>query len=231
MEDYAAKMQLKTEAGLREYVTGYAQYREAAVLAALDELRRRGRPAPEVVALRPELEAGAARQRELDEAAEKARQAEEVAEVGVAPESVDPADPALFSTGTIIIFSILFPILGGAALLAANLIQLRRWRGLAALGLFVLSYLVSCGLLLYGLISLGVSALLLLLVPLLLALPAIAVYAGWFWPRYFWGAALPQPGLARAAAHRPAAAKAACGPAASTSSTTSPRKCARSWKR
>ena len=46
MEDYAAKMQLKTDAALREYVNGYAQYREAAVLAAFDELRRRGQPAP-----------------------------------------------------------------------------------------------------------------------------------------------------------------------------------------
>ena len=42
MEDYAAKMLLKTDAALREYVTGHVQYREAAVLAALDELRRRG---------------------------------------------------------------------------------------------------------------------------------------------------------------------------------------------
>ena len=53
MEDYAAKMLLKTDAALREYVTGHVQYREAAVLAALDELRRRGQPAPEEAALRP----------------------------------------------------------------------------------------------------------------------------------------------------------------------------------
>ena len=42
MEDYAAKMLLKTDAALREYVAGHAQYRDAAVLAALAELRRRG---------------------------------------------------------------------------------------------------------------------------------------------------------------------------------------------
>ena len=55
MEDYAAKMPLKSDADLRGYVTGYAQYREAAVLAAFDELRRRGQPAPEEPALRPAL--------------------------------------------------------------------------------------------------------------------------------------------------------------------------------
>jgi hypothetical protein len=53
MEDYAAKMQLKSDTALRDYVTGYAQYREVAVLAAFDELRRRGQPAPEEAALRP----------------------------------------------------------------------------------------------------------------------------------------------------------------------------------
>ena len=63
MEDYAAKMLLKTDAALREYVTGHVQYREAAVLAALDELRRRGQSAPEEAALRPKLETGAAAQR------------------------------------------------------------------------------------------------------------------------------------------------------------------------
>ena len=57
MEDYAAKMALKPDADLREYVTGHAQYREGAVLAALDELRRRGLPAPEDATLRPALEA------------------------------------------------------------------------------------------------------------------------------------------------------------------------------
>ena len=38
MEDYAAKMALKSDAALREYVAGHTQYREGAVLAALDEL-------------------------------------------------------------------------------------------------------------------------------------------------------------------------------------------------
>jgi hypothetical protein len=59
MEDYAAKMALKPDAALREYVTGHAQYREDAVLAALDELRRRGQPALEEATLRPQLEAAA----------------------------------------------------------------------------------------------------------------------------------------------------------------------------
>jgi len=60
MEDYAAKMALKPDATLRDYVRDYAQYREGAVLAALAELRVRGQPAAEEATLRPQLEAALA---------------------------------------------------------------------------------------------------------------------------------------------------------------------------
>ena len=63
-EDYAAKMALKADAALREYVSGHYQYREEAVLAALAELRQRGQPAPEEETLRPALESGAAARRQ-----------------------------------------------------------------------------------------------------------------------------------------------------------------------
>jgi hypothetical protein len=181
MEDYAAKMQLKTEAALREYVTGHAQYREDAVLAAFDELRRRGLPAPEEAALRPGLETVVAAQRQAEAAAEA-----EAARLRPVPDPSSPeaTGPALFSTGTISVFTILFPIFGGALLMAANLVQLRRWRGLALLGAFVLGYVLACGLLLMALLGLSQSPVLLMLVPLLLAVPAIAAYVGWFWPRY-----------------------------------------------
>jgi hypothetical protein len=121
MEDYAAKMLLKTDAALREYVTGYVQYREAAVLAAFDELRRRGQPAPEEAALRPGLEEAAAAQRAAEEAAEaERRQADEAED----PTAV--AGPALYSPITIVLFSIPFTFLAGGTLLGINLWRLDR---------------------------------------------------------------------------------------------------------
>src|SRR6476469_4143398 len=107
MEDYAAKMLLKTDAALREYVTGHVQYREEAVLAALDELRRRGQPAPEEATLRPSLEAGAAAQRRADEAAEAKRQQESARPTSAAPEEIAEENrPALYSPVTIVLFSV-----------------------------------------------------------------------------------------------------------------------------
>ena len=176
MEDYAAKMLLKPDAALREYVTGHAQYREAAVLAALAELRRRGQPAPEEAALRPALEAAVAEQ--------AAQQAAAPAET-VADDSADDAaaGPVLYSPGTIAVFTVLFPIVGGAALLGLNLLRVRRWGGLGLLAGFVTGYLLLASALVLAL--LGSGPLVLLVLPLVLAVPAIAVYVGWFWPRYF----------------------------------------------
>ena len=175
MEDYAAKMLLKPDAALREYVTGHAQYREEAVLAALAELRRRGQPAPEEAALLPGLEAA-----EADHAL-AAAEAAKAAPV-LAAEGEAPTGPALYSPGTITIFTVLFPVVGGAALLAFNLVKLRRWAGLGLLALFTGGYLVLAGLVLVQLLGGGQAVLLFL--PIVLALPAILVYVRWFWPRY-----------------------------------------------
>jgi hypothetical protein len=177
MEDYAAKMLLKTDAALREYVTGHVQYREAAVLAALDELRRRGQPAPEEAALRPTLEAGAAAQRTLDEAAE----AERLRAAAAAAPATEETGPALFSPGTILMFSLFFSMLAGGVLLGLNLARLRRWRGFIALGIFLLAYLIISTLSMNWLVAhFGLNPLL----SLALNVPAIAAYLLWFWPRY-----------------------------------------------
>jgi hypothetical protein len=177
MEDYAAKMLLKTDAALREYVTGHVQYREAAVLAALDELRRRGQPAPEEAALRPGLEAGAAAQRTLDEAAEAERQQTAAPEATAAEET----GPALFSPGTILMFSLFFSMLAGGVLLGLNLARLRRWGALVGLGLFLAAYLVASTLAMNWLVArFGLNPLL----SLALNVPAILAYLLWFWPRY-----------------------------------------------
>ena len=180
MEDYAAKMLLKTDAALREYVTGHVQYREAAVLAALDELRRRDQPAPEEAALRPALEAGAAAQRTIDAAAEAARNETRPPETAVAVEA-DETAPALYSPVTIVLFSIPFTLLAGGVLLGLNLWRLGRKRALLSLVVFVVAYLLAGVLALsWALPRYGLSP----WYGPLFNLPAILAYVLWFWPRY-----------------------------------------------
>ena len=179
MEDYAAKMLLKPDAALREYVSGHAQYREAAVLAAFDELRRRGQPAPEEAALRPGLEAGAAAQRAREEAADTERRLSTPAAGGI-PDATGTG-PALYSPVTIVLFSIPFTFLAGGALLGLNLWRLDRKRALLGLGLFIGTYLaVGVLALKWALPRFGLSP----WYGPLFNLPAILLYVLWFWPRY-----------------------------------------------
>ena len=181
MEDYAAKMLLKTDAALREYVTGHAQYREAAVLAALDELRRRGQPAPEEADLRPALQVGAAAQRTLDEA-EAARQ-QAVRPSAPAPaeaEAADESSPALYSPVTIVLFSVPFTFLAGGVLLGLNLWRLGRKRALLGLALFLVAYIfLIYKVLQFVLPTYGLSS----WYGPLINLPPILAYVLWFWPR------------------------------------------------
>lgn len=181
MEDYAAKMLLKTDAALREYVTGHAQYREGAVLAALDELRRRGLPAPEDAALRPMLEVAAAEQRTRDEAAEAERR-----QTTAAPETEDAEDagPALYSPVTIVLFSVSFTFLIGGILLGLNLWRLERKRALLGLVLFLIAYVTAGALaLMWAIPRFGLSA----WYGQLFNLPAVLAYVLWFWPRNMGG--------------------------------------------
>jgi hypothetical protein len=177
MEDYAAKMLLKTDAALREYVTGHVQYREAAVLAALDELRRRGQPAPEEAELRPSLEEAAAAQRAVEEAAEAERQQ---ATLEADPTASDNTGPALYSPITIVLFSIPFTLLAGGILLGLNLWRLDRKRALLGLVLFLVAYLTLGAVALsWALPRYGLSQ----WYGPLFNLPAILAYVLWFWPR------------------------------------------------
>ena len=179
MEDYAAKMLLKTDAALREYVTGHVQYREAAVLAALDELSRRGQPASEEAALRPGLEVGAAVQRTLDEAAAAARQ-ETMRPATASAEVADESSPALYSPVTVVLFSVPFTFLAGGVLLGLNLWRLDRKRALLGLGLFLGAYVyVVVKALQWALPVYGISS----WYGPLINLPPILAYVLWFWPR------------------------------------------------
>ena len=175
MEDYAAKMALKPDAALREYVVGYAQYREDAVLAALDELRRRGQPAPEETDLRPSLEAAVRQQ----QAEEQARQPAPASSGEVVPEA---EQPVLYTPGVIVLFSVLFnTILAGAVLLALNLRRVNKGKAIWGLAAFVLGYLVLESVVISAIAQKGTLNPLLLS---LLNLPAILAYVLWFWPRY-----------------------------------------------
>ena len=178
MEDYAAKMLLKTDAALREYVTGHVQYREAAVLAALDELRRRGQPAPEEASLRPGLEAGAAAQRAQEATAEAERQQEALDED---PEAASAAGPALYSPLSIVLFSLPTLFVGGV-LMCMNLYRLGRKQATLGLAVFIFAYaLIGASLVNAAVIALGLS---IVWGTVLLNVSAALIYVLWFWPRY-----------------------------------------------
>ena len=177
MEDYAAKMLLKTDAALREYVTGHVQYREAAVLAAFDELRRRGQPAPEEAALRPALEAAATTQRRVEEEAEaESRQAALAAD----PEAAAAAGPALYSPAAIVLFSMFSVVIGGV-LMSLNLYRVGRKQAIVGLVLFSIAYAYLGSLAVAWGMTIGLSA---VWGVLLFNLSAALAYVFWFWPRY-----------------------------------------------
>ena len=189
MEDYAAKMLPKTDAALREYVTGHAQYREAAVLAAFDELRRRGQPAPEEAALRPGLEVAAAAQHTLDEAAEVERRrtlppTAPDAATDAATGEPDETAPALYSPVAVVLFSILpvSTMITGGVLMCLNLYRLGKKRATLGLAAFVVAYFfVGSALVNWAVFQQGMSP---VWGVLLFNLPAALVYVLWVWPRY-----------------------------------------------
>ena len=168
MEDYAAKMLLKSDAALREYVTGYTQYRDEAVLAALAELRRRDQPAPEEAELRPRLEAVVSQQ-------------QAVAATQPPAETAEAELPRLYSPAGIVVMSIMVSVFVGALLLALNMRKLKRGNAIIGLVAFTVAYIVGEVLLLQWLVS---QHLLTPLVALLVDLPLILAYVWWFWPRY-----------------------------------------------
>lgn len=168
MDDYAAKMALKSEAELRQYVTGHAQYRDEAVLAALVELRQRNLPVPEEAELRPQLEA-TVHQNQVAAAAKSVSETEE-------------SDlPTLYSPAGIVVISAVVSVVAGAVLLAINLYKLKRNNAIIALAAFVVAYLIGEALLLKWLIAQHLFSPML---AFLADLPIIMAYVWWFWPRY-----------------------------------------------
>lgn len=178
-EEYADKMARKTDAELRQYVTGRAQYRDDAVLAAFDELTRRGQPHPDETAVRPELEVAVQAQTE----AARATEARQLAERDVIAGPETATLPALYSQSTIAIFSLLpMSMIGGGVLLGMNLFRLGRKRAVLGLVAFMLLYLFVMGeVIQWAIFRQGLHP---FFAGLLFNIPAILVYLRWFWPRY-----------------------------------------------
>ena len=167
MEDYAAKMALKPDATLREYVAGYVQYQEAAVLAALDELRRRGQPAPEEATLRPLLE--------------PAMQQARAAAAQIAATTQEDELPRLYSPAGIVVISATIALVAGAVLLAINMHRRKHGGAIFGLAALVVAYIIGEIFLLKWLV---VHHLFSPLMPILADFPLIMAYVWWFWPRY-----------------------------------------------
>ena len=166
MEDYAAKMALKPDAALRDYITGHAQYREEAVLAALVELRRRGQPAPEDASLRPGLEAVVQEQARVAALAPPTAEEEEL--------------PRLYSPAGIVVMSAMVSVVAGAVLLALNMRMMKRGKAVIGLAAFVLVYILGRALL----VSWLTEQQLMTPYAFIIDLPIIIAYIWWFWPRY-----------------------------------------------
>jgi len=171
VDEYADKMTRKTDAELRQYVAAPTEYREEAVLAALNELQVRGYTVADAEPLRASLEAVVQRQVDQKQAEAQVVAEQEAAAVG----------PTLYSPGTITLFSVLFNMIAGGVLLGINLRQLHRTAALVRLVLFIIAYMVIGALLLsiftqrYGLNPWVIA---------FFDFPAIMLYNWWFWPRY-----------------------------------------------
>ncbi|MDQ3290893.1 MAG: hypothetical protein M3Q05_06335 [Bacteroidota bacterium] len=116
-EYYVNKMAAKTELELLEYFHNHQKYVPDAVLAAVNELQKRGHSFTEAELATLEPERQAVRQAAL-EAASRNAEAEEAEEL-----------PRLYSPSAILGFSVFFSLLFGGVLLATNIRQIGNRRG------------------------------------------------------------------------------------------------------
>jgi hypothetical protein len=183
-EEYAEKMSRKSLPELLLYVRNRAEYREDAVLAALDELEQRGQVVPEAAGIRAELLPVVEQQRQ----AQQMREAETTRPGGAEGVPGLPAaeGPALYSPGTIVLFSMLFSFLAGGILMVLNMFRLKEAGKAGRLVLFIVGFLLasSYGLQLlmasYGMQQMRIFSVVSVVVNLL----AVLAYLLYFWPRY-----------------------------------------------
>ena len=180
-EEYAEKMSRKSLPELLLYVRNRAEYREDAVLAALDELEQRGQVVPEAADVRAELLPVVEQQRQ----AQQMREAETARPGGAEGGPVLPAaeGPALYSPGTIVLFSMLFSFLAGGILMVLNMFRLKESGKAGRLVLFIVGFLLASS---YGLqllmASYGMHQMRIFSV--VVNLLAVLAYLLYFWPRY-----------------------------------------------
>ena len=179
-EEYAEKMSRKKLPELLLYVRNRAEYREDAVLAALDELDRRGQPQPEAASIRAELLPLVQQQTQQ----KQTREAEIVRPVVTdgAPILSPVEGPALYSPGTIVLFSMLFSFLAGGILMVLNMFRLKESGKAIRLALFIVGFLLVST---YGLQWLMTSyGLQMRFFSVAVNLIAVLAYLLYFWPRY-----------------------------------------------
>lgn len=179
-EEYAEKMGRKTLPELLLYVRNRAEYREDAVLAALDELARRGAEPADAAAVRAELQPVVEKQRQ--EAGQAAARATPAAETLPGQPQTEAEGPELYSPGTIALFSMLFSFLAGGILMILNMFRLKESGKALRLILFVIVFLMASS---YGLQWLMTSyGQQMRFFSVAVNLIAVLAYLLYFWPRY-----------------------------------------------
>ncbi|TGE15647.1 hypothetical protein [Hymenobacter elongatus] len=177
-EEYAEKMPRKTDAELLLYLRNRAEYREDAVLAALEELTRRGHQPADAESIRAELQPVVDQQRQERQALEARRIA-----VEATPETLttEAAGPALYSPGTIALFSMLISFLAGGALLVLNMVRLKESGKALRVVAFMIGFMVASSYTLQWLMqTYGPHLWFVSVVNLIAAL----TYLLYFWPQY-----------------------------------------------
>lgn len=180
-EAYADKMSRKSLPELYLYVHKRQEYREDAVLAALDELARRGEEPVEAAAIRTELLPIVEQQRE-----EKRQAAARVAAEPAVATTLTPTEaegPALYSPGTIVLFSMLFSFFVGGILFVINMFRLKESGKAVRLILFLVVVLAAQFFGLQWLSSLY-GPQMQLFITVGVNFVAVLIYLLYFWPRY-----------------------------------------------
>ena len=185
-DEYAEKMSRKSLSELLLYVRNRTEYREDAILAALDELERRGEPPAEAAAIRAELLPVVEQQRQQKASTLLVKRA---AETGPGQVPAEVEGPALYSPGTIVLFSMLFSFLAGGALLVINMFRLKESGKALRVVLFVIALSLASS---YGLqwvmasykAQIGSISMVGRFFSVAVNLVAVMTYLLYFWPRY-----------------------------------------------
>ncbi|WP_196955429.1 hypothetical protein [Hymenobacter guriensis] len=166
------------------YVHKRGEYREDAVLAALDELARRGEQPAEAEAIRAELLPIVEQQQE-EKKQLAVRDVEPTAATAYVP--TEDTGPALYTPGTIVLFSMLFSFLAGGILLVMNMFRLKEPGKAIRVVVFMAAFLAAQY---YGLLWLNaeygpqIQVAQVQIVSVVVNFVAVLIYLLYFWPRY-----------------------------------------------